>query len=108
LAVLQLAAHIPQEGMLVAGIPEGCNLAVHQAEHSQNVAGNLYFLLLAGSFQVAEDNQNLVGQLEHNVTHPQLFFYHNLYMWLYQLFSASIYLFIFNNAVSGLDYTESN
>lgn len=63
LAVLQLAAHIPQEGMLVAGIPGGCNLAVHQAEHSQNVAGNPYVLLVAGSFQVAEDNQNLVGQL---------------------------------------------
>lgn len=62
LAVLQLAAHIPQEeGMQVAGIPGGCNLAVHQVEHSQNVAGNLYVLGLAGSFQVAEDNQNLVG-----------------------------------------------
>ena len=64
LAVLQLAAHIPQEeGMLVAGILGGCNLAVHQVEHSRDVAGNLYVLGLAGSFQVAQDNQNLVGQL---------------------------------------------
>jgi len=64
LAVLQLAAHIPQEeGMLVAGIPGHCNLAVHQVEHSQDVAGNPYVLWLAGSFQVAEDNQNPVGQL---------------------------------------------
>jgi hypothetical protein len=46
--------------MLVAGIPGGCNLAVHQEEHSQDVAGNLFVLGLAGSFQVAEDNQNLV------------------------------------------------
>lgn len=73
LAVLQLAAHIPQEeGMLVAGIPGHCNLAVHQVEHSQDVAGNPYVLWLAGSFQVAEDNQNPVGQLEHNVNYPQL------------------------------------
>jgi len=64
LAVLQLAAHIPQEeGMLVAGIPGHCNLAVHQVEHSQVVAGNLYVLRLARSFQVAQDSQNLVGQL---------------------------------------------
>jgi len=62
LAVLQLAAHIPQEeGMLVAGIPGRCNLAVHQVEHSQVVAGNLYVLWLVGSFQVAEDNQKPVG-----------------------------------------------
>lgn len=58
--------------MLVAGTPEGCNLAVHQAEHSQDVAGNPFVQEVAGSFQVAEDNQSLVGQLEHNVTFPQL------------------------------------
>lgn len=64
LAVLQLAAHIPQEeGMLVAGIPGHCKPAVHQVEYSQVVAGNLYVLRLAGSFQVAEDNPNPVGQL---------------------------------------------
>jgi len=100
LAVLQLAAHIPQEGMLVAGIPGGCNLAVHQAEHSQNVAGNPYVLLVAGSFQVAEDNQNLVGQLEHNVTHPQLisitFCTCGCISSFQQLFIYLIYLFIFN------------
>ena len=59
--------------MLVAGNPGHCNLDVHQVEHSQDVAGNLYALRLAGSFQVTEDNQNPVGQLKHNVTYPQLF-----------------------------------
>jgi hypothetical protein len=64
LVVLQWAAHLPQEeGRLVVGIPEGCNLAVHRAEHSQLVAGNPFVQVVAGSFQVAEDNQRLVGQL---------------------------------------------
>ena len=57
--------------MLVAGIPGGCNLADHQVEHSQDVAGNPSVLEPAGSFQVLEDNQSPVGQLEHNVTFPQ-------------------------------------
>jgi hypothetical protein len=47
--------------MLVVGIPEGCNLAVHRVEYSQDVAGNLLVQQVAGSFQVAEDNQRLVG-----------------------------------------------
>jgi hypothetical protein len=64
LVVLQLAAHIPlEEGMLVPGTPEGCNLALHRVEHSQDVAGYLFVLKVAGSFQVAEDNQSLVGEL---------------------------------------------
>ena len=71
LAVLRLAAHIPQEeGTLVAGIPGG-NLAVRQVEHTQVVAGNQPVLEVAGRPQV-QDNQDLVGHLEHNVTFPQL------------------------------------
>lgn len=60
--------------MLVAGVPGGCNLADHQVEHSQDVAGNLSVLDLAGSFQVVEYNQSPVGQLhmvgDIQVVHP--------------------------------------
>jgi hypothetical protein len=109
LAALQLAAHIPQEeGTLVAGIPGG-NLAVHQVEHSQDAAGNLSVLELAGRLQVVVDNQDLVHHLEHNVTFPQLiaimFFTCGSISTVQHLF---ICLFIFNNAVSTSDYTASD
>lgn len=75
LAVLQLVAHIPPEegtleaGSLVVGILGAGNLAVHQVEHSLNVAGIPFVLEVVGSLQVVEDSLVLMGNIKHtNVT----------------------------------------
>jgi hypothetical protein len=71
LAELQLAAHIPLEegtlgaGNLVVGIPGAGNLAVHQVEHSLDVAGILFVLEVVGSLQAVEVGLVLMGQTKH-------------------------------------------
>jgi hypothetical protein len=66
LAVLQLAARIPQQvGTLEADNPVVGNRAVLQVGHTLDVAGIPYVLEVADTLQLVEDSLALEGPLKH-------------------------------------------